>query len=39
MTTGMKTTIKVPFVDLHRQYEALKPKIDAASSPTAPATW
>jgi len=30
MTTGMKTTIKVPFVDLHRQYEALKPKIDAA---------
>ena len=30
MTTGMKTAIKVPLVDLRRQYEALKPEIDAA---------
>lgn len=30
MTTGMKTTVKIPFVDLRRQYDALKPKIDAA---------
>jgi len=30
MTTGMNTTVKIPFVDLRRQYEALKPRIDAA---------
>ncbi len=30
MTPGVKTSIKVPFVDLRRQYEALKPRIDAA---------
>ena len=26
----MTTTTKIPFVNLHRQYEALKPRIDAA---------